>query len=160
MEFFLWSRWTRERWIVRRNLLKRCSLFSSDGHQYPVTSIWRASKRKRHFLSSTCVWKSTFPSFSTLLFLDGENIAVDVLLFRSWSHTSIERITFLVFLRKKNAVTRIDVELGSRRVWRYWCGVFLVECGWLIKTSWNFSFRAVNAFGDKILCVQDRRDKT
>ncbi len=99
--FFLWSWWTRERWIVRRNLLKRCSLFSSDGLQYPVTLIWRASKWKRHFLFSTCVWRSTFPSFSTLLFRDRGNIAVDVLLFRSWGHTSIERIAVLVSLRKK-----------------------------------------------------------
>ncbi len=34
---FFWSRWTRERLIIQRNLPKLCSLFSSDKPQYPVT---------------------------------------------------------------------------------------------------------------------------
>ncbi len=62
--------------------------------------------------------------------------------------------SFSIF-EKKN-VTRIDVALGSHRVWRYWCDVFLVESGWLIKISrtiFFFFFFAVDVFGDEILHV-------
>jgi hypothetical protein len=45
--------------------------------------------------------KSNLPSFSTLLFQDGGNIAVGGFSFECWSRASIERIAVLVFLEKK-----------------------------------------------------------
>ena len=66
----------------------------------------------------------SFPEFSFFFEADA---CVD------WTERSLSSFS------EKKMWLQIDVALCSRRVWRYWCDVFLVEYGRIIKTSWKIS---------------------
>ncbi len=82
--------------------------------------------------------KSNLPSFSTLLFQDGGNIVgvFQNFLFKAEA-VSIEQIAVLVGFRRKKCKFKsmsCFAVVEFEDMWR-----FLVEYGWIMKTSWKIS---------------------